>query len=119
MDIQTFLNEKNIKFFDINLDINGSQKKLLPRNGVMPTTNDFDKPLIKNTSSEYIAIDTREMLHIDVDFKDDSEYSSDSIEFVETMSSILPYYRSLTKMRGKHFFFETNAKLPLKKKVPN
>ena len=111
MDIQTFLDSKNIKFFDINLEINGCSKKLIPINGVMPTTHDFDKSLLKNTSSEYIAIDTREMLHIDIDFKDDVEYSTEAIEFVESLSSVLPYYRSLTKMRGKHIFFTTDDKI--------
>ena len=118
MEIQKFLDSKNIKWFDIYLDINGSKKKLLDINGqppspncIMPTTNDFDKPLLKNTKSEYIAIDTRDMLHIDVDFKDDIEYPSESTDFVDNISSELPYYRSLTKMRGKHIFFETDQKI--------
>ena len=116
MEIQKFLDSKNIKWFDINLDIDGSKKTLLPTNGIMPTTNDFDKPLIKNTKSEYIAIDTRNMLHIDIDFKDDYQYSTEAEEFVENISNILPYYRSLTKMRGKHIFFTTDKKI-LKNRV--
>ena len=118
MDILTYLDSKNIKWFDIYLEIDGKNKKLLDINGkrpgvgsIMQTTNDFDKPLIKNTNSEYIAIDTRKMLHIDIDFKDDFEYNQDAIDFVENISNDLPYYRSLTKMRGKHVFFETNHKI--------
>ena len=116
MEIQKFLDEKNIKYFDINLDVDGSKKRLLPTNDIMPTTNDFDKPLLKNTKSEYIAIDTREMLHIDVDFLEDHAYSQESIDFVNNISNELPYYRSLTKMRGKHIFFTTDEKI-FKKRI--
>ena len=116
MNILKYLDSKDIKYFDINLEINGFQKKLMPIKGRMPTTNDFDlTPLNKNTSAEYIAIDTREMLHIDVDFKDDVEYSAESIEFVESLERALPYYRSLTKMRGKHIFFKSDKKMTKKR----
>ena len=77
-------------------------------------TNDFRNPDInkeeierrKNYSFNHIAIHTdKKLCVIDVDFKDDIEYSQESIDWVEKMKLVLPYKKSTTLKRGYHLYF--------------
>ena len=94
-----YLNAQSIKWFPINLDVktvDGKMKKLLlnyDETGRKPTTNDFDiladseLKVRQKYSYPYIAIDTRQTQHLDVD----STEADETIECTR-MKEKLPYF---------------------------
>lgn len=113
MTLTAFLDSNNIKWFPINLEVNPEEKKsknLLPIKHNfygygMPTTNDFNNLTdreIKNRQTladkyNYIAIDTTDIQHIDVD-NPETKFS---------LKDQGPYYLSVTK-KLPHFFVKVN-----------
>jgi phage/plasmid-associated DNA primase len=125
MDILEFANQHHLKWFPLNLD---KKRPLYQKEySSTPTTNDFEKldemellerqELVDQTNA--IALDTKDIFHIDVDFKDDIDYEKDYPEAFNFVKKLIddkvPYYKSLTKKNGKHFFFKTNDELTSKR----
>lgn len=121
MNIIEFANQHDIKWFPLNLD---KKRPLFQKEfNSTPTQNDFEnldemellerQELLGETNA--IALDTKNIYHIDVDFKDDINYKKDfpdAYNYVEKLiHDKVPYYKSLTKTNGKHFFFKTTDKL--------
>jgi len=129
ISILNFLKDNKISWFPVNLSLDGKEKivEYSKFYNAMPKQNDF-----KNFPDECInrqkyiddhnsiAIDTRDFIHIDVDFEDDKfeagAYHKDSdnhispAQFVQDLiSGGIPYYKSLTKKHGKHFIIEKNG----------
>lgn len=112
--IVDFLSNNNINYFPISIRIKEDGKKeLLKINGRFPKTTDFNTLSLQElkerqkTKSSHIAIDTNNIYHIDVDFKDDIEYSKEEIDFVNELKAKCPYYKSSSKERGKHLLFKS------------
>ena len=62
-----------------------------------------------------ICMDTTDVYHLDIDWKEEKEYSDLSHDFVEDLLKICPYYKSTTKALGKHLFFKLDKKLTKQK----
>ena len=85
---------------------------------VEPKTNDFkllDPDVIRKRQEEYltdstewIAIDTNRIRHIDVDWKDDYKPSLADTKVIEDIKNNTPYFQSATKRQGIHCFFDTD-----------
>ena len=134
-----FLNSHKILWFPIEVDmdkkINKDKYKDLPQyeknpvyptkaiTGYYPKNNDFqnlDKQVIIDRQKyvdkcNYIAIDTRDIHHIDIDMLDKEKYKTENYDFIKDIITKLPYYRSLScengKKQGKHLFFKTDVKI--------
>ncbi len=112
--IDDFLSNNNINYFPISIRIKEDGKKELVKiNGRFPKTTDFNSLSVQEikerqkTKLSHIAIDTNNIYHIDVDFKDDIEYSKEEIDFVNELKAKCPYYKSSSKERGLHIFFKS------------
>lgn len=104
MDIVTYLNENNIHWMPIHLEIKkvkGKNRKYLrsyKEDGKMPSYTELaDKTIIENRQSwidsyEYIWIDTRIINQIDVDGEIDPKLDT-------------PYFQSITK-KSPHYFIK-------------
>lgn len=129
MTIINFLDKNNILWFPLDIKIekkeNGDWKKepqpnKIYNNGFIPKTDDFQNLTIEEIKKrqkyvdnfDYIAIDTRFIYHIDVDFKNEKikDYSKESKNLVKSYSEY-PYFKSTTKKFGKHIFFKTEKKV--------
>lgn len=109
-----FLSNNKINYFPISIRIKEDGKKELVKiNGRFPKTSDFNTISVQEikerqkTKLSHIAIDTNNIYHIDVDFKDDIEYSKEEIDFVNELKAKCPYYKSSSKERGLHIFFKS------------
>lgn len=129
MNIGDFVNKFSLNWQPINLTLtkknDGSNEfyKTMTPWGLwkLPSSNDFrnDKikteELIRRQESfqfDHIAIHTDKTLCvIDVDFKDDKEYSQESLDWVEEMKKILPYKKSTSKKRGLHLYFYNDGNI--------
>ena len=60
-------------------------------------------------------MDTTDIYHLDIDWKEEIEYSEEAIKLVEDLLKICPYYKSTTKTLGKHLFFKMDKKLAKQK----
>ena len=119
MNICDFCDTLGIKYFGIRLNMEGGKK--------IPTYVDLYKTTPKQTDFailsneeleerrkhaslfEYIAIDTREYQHIDVDFKEGEEYNKESRKYVDDLCNLSAYFKSTTKKLGKHIFIKSNS----------
>jgi len=109
------------------IDLDNKKPKFNNFYNAMPKQNDFenlDEKIIVERQKyldkcEYIAIDTRFIYQIDVDFYNDKEYNQKDIELVEQLKQIYPFYKSLTKERGVHIFIENSDKLKNKRTQTN
>jgi len=98
MNIVEYLNEYQNKWEPINMQIINGEKTLHQTGSYMPTTKDFENETMKTlknrqqsaTSFDHIAIDTKQINHIDVDTY---EYEF----FVEDIKERLPYFLSARK----------------------
>ena len=77
----------------------------------------FKKMSVIEQSKYTICMDTTEIYHLDIDWKEDKEYSDLSHDFVEDLLKICPYYKSTTKALGKHIFFKLDKKLSKQKNL--
>ena len=90
--------------------------------GYYPKNNDFqtlenqviiDRQKYVNKCSS-IAIDTREVNHIDIDMLDSKLYKPENMDFIKKIIKSHPYYRSLSvdkgKKQGKHIFIKSDIK---------
>jgi len=61
----------------------------------------------------HLCIDTCFIHQVDVDFTEDKydSYSEESKKFVDDLCKIAPYFKSMTKKHGKHFFIKTEKSL--------
>ena len=112
-----FLNSHSINWFPIFL------KEKVPghiwKYNATPKTSDFNTLTIKEIKKRQslykeewvnsIAVDTRHIHHIDIDFENDNEIDP----VMDTYIDSLPYYKSTTKTLGKHLFFIGNIDSPL------
>tara|TARA_R110002096_G_scaffold340087_1_gene533303 strand:+ start:2188 stop:4776 length:2589 start_codon:yes stop_codon:yes gene_type:complete len=64
-----------------------------------------------------ISMDTTDIYHLDVDWLETKEYSDEAHALVEKLELICPYYKSKTKVLGKHLFFRLEAKLEKQKNL--
>jgi phage/plasmid-associated DNA primase len=112
------------KWMPINIDIEWNEQKQkytkelkyvnTKKNGYQPKCNDFqnlsERELKERQTCvgeyEYIALDTSEYYHIDVD-KEPKMFTS---KIVEAMKEQLPYYESVTK-KLPHFLFKSGKKI--------
>ncbi len=128
MDICEYLDNKGINWFPLNLEIKWNEEKKrhikTPKYSTiykaMPKSDDFkkvseDKIKHRQTFREFhshIAIDLAKLKHIDIDFTEDKinnkEYDEQTLKFVEMCKQHYPYYKSATKLHGKHFFIKTD-----------
>lgn len=126
MQILEFLKVNNIKWFPLELEVtkrsDGSFNKIPKYSNLyasQPTMNDFKTISLTELKKrqdlvehfEYIAIDTTHVNHIDVDFKDDKEYDESTIEYELNLKNELPYFKSITKKKGKHYFFKNTENI--------
>ena len=56
---------------------------------------------------DYLVMDTSEYVHIDVDYEDDKTYDEGEMKFIENLTGATAYFKSVTKMRGKHLIVKT------------
>jgi phage/plasmid-associated DNA primase len=87
--------------------------------GYYPKNNDFDTLSVEQICKRQkyadkcnsIAIDTRDIHHIDIDMLDSKVYPAKNMEFIKSIIKTHPYYRSMSvdngKKQGKHIFFKT------------
>ena len=121
MNITDFCDKMGIKYYGISLKIgknkNGKATKVPQYHQLtgQPDQNDF-----KNLSEEelkmrkdnthlfdYLVMDTSEYIHIDVDYEDDKIYPKGEMDFIENLTGVTAYFKSVTKMRGKHLIVKT------------
>ncbi len=131
--IINYLNNSSIEYQPLRLIINekGKQTTWIHELRACPKNIDFTggyeniqgkKTLVKRKPAEvfeqrrkkvlhkfpYIGIDTGDVYHIDVDFKDDKydSYSQESKDWVAKMKSENAWFPSVTKKHGCHIFFK-------------
>lgn len=129
ISIVKYCKNNDIKYFDIkvrkfwNEKENKNDKELLPYNedpdnyNPRPSQSDFFDSKIYNkrpraTDMEYIAIDTSEFIHLDIDHLENKQYCEESKNVIEGFKTSFPYFKSLTKKLGFHFMFKTKFKFP-------
>jgi phage/plasmid-associated DNA primase len=123
--ITQFLDSHCIKWFPVKLN-----KKVPTRNDFydgQPTSKWFAektdgeiKELHKHLNEfDHIAIDLSRVRHVDVDFVDGVDYKTEEPEayiFEKKLRKNLPYYKSVSKAKGKHYFtthdFDTSNNRP-------
>ena len=77
--------------------------------------NIFKQMSVVEQSKYTISMDTTDIYHLDIDWKEEIEYSEEAIKLVEDLLKICPYYKSTTKTLGKHLFFKMDKKLAKQK----
>ena len=134
-----FADKHNIKWRPILVKVNKKkngqyEKQLLPMLGEMPDVKHFadekwcetqmihlQKYYHKMSQVEKdkytISLDTSEVLHLDVDWKENAEYSDEAKALVAKLCLECPYYKSTTKVLGKHILFRLDEKLQKKKNL--
>lgn len=141
MNIVDFCDKYNIKWRPILVSVSKGSKGQYVKTlencdmfGGMPNKKDFlnaewcenkmpkyqkkFKKLAQCERDKYtISMDTSEYYHLDVDWKEDKNYSEEAINFVESMISKCPYYTSTTKVRGRHCIFKLDKKLSKQKNL--
>ena len=139
MNIVEFADKHNIKWRPIIVKVNKKkngqyEKQLMPMLGEMPDVKHFadenwcSTDMVKlqkfyhkmsqvEKDKYTISLDTSEVLHLDVDWKENSEYSDEANKLVETLCADCPYYKSTTKVLGKHILFRLDSKLQKKKNL--
>ena len=118
MNICDFCDRYGIKYFGIRLKIANGKKtpNYVELYKATPDQNDFWNLTPEELEErkqhvdlfDYIAMDTSQFKHVDVDFKDDVEYPKPDIDYVEGMAKRSAYFTSLTKKRGKHIIVKTD-----------
>lgn len=76
---------------------NCSEDKILQRQKMY-----FNEDSKKKFNLNYIAVDTRNVYHIDIDIKDNDP--TEPNEYFQDIQGKSPYYKSLTKKKGVHIF---------------
>lgn len=117
MNIIDFCEKFDIAYFGIDLVIKNGAKtpQYAETYGATPKQTDFallskqqlDERKLCVDYFNFLAIDTRTIKHIDVDFENDVVYNQESYDFVEHYSKLCPYFKSVAKDRGKHIFFNS------------
>ena len=126
--IINFCKNNDIRHFEVNIKLQKITKTINNKNYIklekkVGPYNDLSYPKIdyltgneeqynsmkKYKNCNYIWVDTREYLHIDVDFVVWKTYSDESKEFVNSLiKKKLPYFKSKTKPLGYHFIIKIN-----------
>lgn len=128
LGIIDFCEKNNILWFPIWLDVNGKEKTLQTikhhlYNG-KPKQTDFTTLTIEQIKErqtllqdnkwknilEHIAMDTREIFHIDIDIEN---YNKGYDEITQ----ITPYFKSTTKSYGKHILIKSKDFIPENKRI--
>lgn len=121
INITDFCDKMGIKYYGISLKIgknkNGKTTKVPQYHKLtgQPDQNDFknlsEKELKRRKDNthlfDYLVMDTSEYIHIDVDYEDDKTYPLGEMEFIENLTGATAYFKSVTKMRGKHLIVKT------------
>lgn len=121
VNITDFCDKMGIKYYGISLKIdkkkNGKTSKVPEWHKLtgMPDQNDFKNLSEKELNSrkdnthlfDYLVMDTSEYVHIDVDYEDDKTYDEGEMKFIENLTGATAYFKSVTKMRGKHLIVKT------------
>tara|TARA_R110000737_G_C14617241_1_gene492201 strand:+ start:27 stop:2423 length:2397 start_codon:yes stop_codon:yes gene_type:complete len=115
-ETKQFLLENQILWQPIQLEISQNSKRPIFHNGRIPKQTDWEQlsreEIIKRQEDvdehEFIAIDTREFIHFDIDFKEDVQYEEETEQVAIALKEMLPYYKSATKKRGFHAFCKTD-----------
>jgi phage/plasmid-associated DNA primase len=128
LGIVDFCEKNNILWFPIWLDVNGNEKVLQsikhPLYNGRPKQTDFTTLTIEQIKErqtllhdnkwkhifEHIAMDTRQVFHIDIDTE---SYN----EGYDNMSQLTPYFTSTTKSYGKHILVKSNDFIPENKRI--
>ena len=125
MDIIEFADINSIKWFPLNVKItkDGKIPSYPKEYNAKCDQNDFntlDQMGILDRHDyldqcNCIALDTNQIYIIDVDFKDDIDYEKEhpeAYQYVEKlMKDGIPYKRSNTKKKGKHFFIKSTKNI--------
>lgn len=139
MNIVEFADKHNIKWRPIIVKVNKKkngqyEKQLMPMLDKMPDVKHFADEkwcstdmvklqkyyhkLSQVEKDKYtISLDTSEVLHLDVDWKENAEYSKQAIKLVDELCADCPYYKSTTKVLGKHILFRLDSRLQKKKNL--
>ena len=139
MNIVEFADTHKIKWRPVIVKVkknnnNTYSKELMPMLGSMPDVKHFAnsewcssemlklqkfyKALSQVEKDKYtISLDTSKILHLDVDWKENSEYSDEAIKLVDDLCEKCPYYKSTTKVLGKHIMFRLDERLQKKKNL--
>ena len=131
--IKEFCVQNNIRWFPINLSFvpnkDGKMEKVLgeiknkcyfnpDKRNFKPTQSDFanisseviaERQRLFGDSCTHIAMDTREIFHIDID---EPKYNAEFDEIAKTA----PYFTSTTKAYGKHILIKNASFIPSKKR---
>tara|TARA_R110000787_G_scaffold97430_1_gene201053 strand:+ start:213 stop:2726 length:2514 start_codon:yes stop_codon:yes gene_type:complete len=124
MNITDFCDKMGIKYYGISLKIekkkNGKTSKVPQKHPLtgQPNQNDFrdlsHEELERRKQNthlfDYIVMDTTDFIHIDVDYEDNKKYPDVEENFIEAFTEKTAYFKSVTKMRGKHFIVKTTEK---------
>ena len=122
MNITDFCDKYGIKYFGISLKIgkgkNGKTYKFPKHHQLtgQPDQNDFynltaqelERRRQNTDLFDYLVMDTSTFIHIDVDYEDGEDYPKDEMDFIEAYTERTAYFKSVTKMRGKHLIIKTN-----------
>jgi phage/plasmid-associated DNA primase len=118
MNICDFCDRYGIKYFGISLKIGNGKKtpEYVPLYKATPKMTDFKTLSLEQLKErqenvelfDYIAMDTSEYHHIDIDYKDGEEYDTEATEWVENISELSPFFKSMTKSRGKHIIIKSD-----------
>ena len=121
MNIIEYCDKMKIKYYGINLKIetgaNGKPTKKPQYHKLtgQPKMTDFqtltDAELNKRKQYlkffDYIVMDTTDYIHIDIDYENGKEYPADEMKWLDDYSERTAYFKSVTKMRGKHLIVKT------------
>ena len=122
MNITDFCDKYGIKYYGIALKIgkgkNGKTYKVPKHHDLtgQPEQNDFYNLTAQELERrrqnthlfDYLVMDTSSFIHIDVDYEDGEDYPKDEMDFIEAYTERTAYFKSVTKMRGKHLIVKTN-----------
>ncbi|MGI9555546.1 MAG: PriCT-2 domain-containing protein [Cyanophyceae cyanobacterium] len=120
MNVCDFCDKHAIDYFGISLDMSNGKKRPMPHklyNNKTPKMTDF-KTLSRQELDErrsyaehfdFIAMDTSKIKHIDCDFKVGIDYDKDAEGWVDFLENLTPFFKSLTKERGRHFLMTSDT----------
>ena len=141
MSVVEFCETNNIKWRPIMVKVSKGakgkyEKTLLPSTlfGGMPNKKEFmndnwcntelvkyqdifKKMSVVDQSKYTICMDTTEIYHLDIDWKEEKEYTDEAHTLVDDLLKKCPYYKSTTKALGKHIFFKLDKKLSKQKNL--
>ena len=118
MNVTDFCDKYGIKYFGISLRVGNGKKtpqyvelyKATPKMTDFKTLSEKELDERRQHASlfDYIAMDTSDYQHIDVDYKDDAQYDKMDEKYINDFAANSAYFTSLTKKRGKHIIIKTS-----------